>query len=71
MEKLAPALCYREFFNMGGGYYLEEMYHQADVTACIKEGNEISGCLIDLSKMTKEEVEHYGFYTARQTDELE
>lgn len=56
---------------MGGGYYLKEMYHQADVTACIKEGNEISGCLIDLSKMTKEEVEHYGFYTARQTDELE
>ena len=71
LEKLAPALCYREFFNMGGGYYLKEMYHQADVTACIKEGNEISGCLIDLSKMTKEEVEHYGFYTARQTDELE
>lgn len=65
LEKLAPALCYRGLFDMGGGYYENEPYWQADVTACIKEGNEISGWLIDLSNMTKEEAEHYGFYAAR------
>lgn len=61
IRNLAPALCYRSYYNMGGGYYEMNLDYDTGVDVYFKDSDQATSFYLDLNKLSPEMAENYGF----------
>lgn len=66
LKMLLPALCYSEYYHMGGGFYNMDLDYNASVIVYIADLDQRLPFYLDLSKLSFEEAETYGFYREKE-----
>lgn len=61
IKNLAPALCYRSYYNMGGGYYEMNPDYDTGVDVYFKDSDQAASFYLDLNKLSPEMAASYGF----------
>lgn len=65
IRNLAPALCFRPYYDMGGGYYEMNLDYDTGVEVYFKDSDQAASFYLDLNKLSPEMAERYGFRLIR------
>ena len=61
IKNLAPALWYREYYNMGLGFYRMNLDFDTGISVYFKDSDHPASFYLDLNKLSPEMARHYGF----------